>query len=70
MENINDTNLTEEELNNISGGKNYIYEIVHGPKGDYYKCTSGNRTIAIGVKKWKEWLDLLAERGDTIQAKE
>ncbi|MBQ3644552.1 MAG: hypothetical protein II961_08150 [Candidatus Riflebacteria bacterium] len=70
MGKINNTTLTEEELENFSGGRNYIYELVHGPKGDYYRCTSGYRTISVGVDRWVEWLKILAERGDTIQAKE
>lgn len=71
MENINDTNLTEEELDNVSGGRDYVYELKEGPKGKYYRCTStdGTKTTNIAFDRWDEWLKLLAGRGDTIQAK-
>ena len=70
MKNINDTILTDEELDNIAGGRDYEYELLEGPKGKYYKCTTINRTICIGIDKWDAWKKRLAERGDTIKKKE
>ncbi len=71
MKNINNTILTDEELDNISGGRDYVYELIEGEKGKYYKCTTtdGTRSICVGEDKWNEWLKILAERGDTIQPK-
>ena len=70
---MNDTEniiLNDEELDEIAGGRSYVYEKLHDPKkGDYYKCTStdGLRKICIGADRWQEWLDKLAKNGDTIK---
>ena len=71
MTNIKDTALTEEELDNVSGGREYEYELKEGPKGKYYRCisTDGLKTRNIAFDRWVEWLQLLKDRGDTIHAK-
>ena len=52
------TLLTEEELDNVTGGADYVYELVHGQWGDYYHCvtTDNKKWIDIPVEKWDKWL--------------
>ena len=69
MNETEDKLLTDEELDEIAGGRTYVYELVHGPKGDYYKCTTtdGFKKICIGADKWDKWLERLAQNGDKIK---
>ena len=70
MENYDeDVIMTEEELDDVvGGGRKFTYDLVHGPKGDYYKCVEvdGFKRISIGADKWDKWVDLCKKRGDSL----
>lgn len=71
MKNNQDALLTDEELDNVVGGRTYEYEYVRDPegKGDYYKCTTCDgdttTTMCISVDEWDKWINNL-NQGDTI----
>ncbi len=74
MKNINDSILTDEELDKVVGGNGITYEyklITDDPKGDYYQCNiyeNGNfsGTTNIGTNEWDEWVNKVTSNGDTI----
>ena len=70
MKNYQDALLTDEELENVVGGRTYEYEYVNDTeKGDYYRCTTyddgTSTTISIPASEWDNWINNL-NQGDTI----
>lgn len=69
MTNNKNVALTDEELDNVTGGgTTYEYELIHGKYGDLYRCTykvgDVTKSIDVPVKSWEKWLNKHKE--DTI----
>ena len=70
MTNNENVTLTDEELDNVTGGgKEFVCQLLKGPWGEYYHCVSDGTTIDIPIDKWEAWAKAKTEKGYTITTK-
>ena len=59
--------LTDEELDTVVGGTDYLYERVFDKgMGDCYRLTNDDSTVLVAVNDWEDWLKQQKEKGNTV----
>ena len=59
--------LTDEELDTVVGGADYLYEKVFDKgMGECYRVTTEDNTILVSLNDWDNWKKLQLEKGHTI----